>query len=70
MPFIMDKEQIEKWLDPDLKNEDILHYIKPYDKEKMKAHSISRKFNYFQKEGTNVAEICERVEYPANAFIK
>jgi putative SOS response-associated peptidase YedK len=64
MPFILDKSEIHRWLDPGLKKEDILHFIKPYDENKMKAHTISRKFNQFQKGETNVADICERVDYP------
>jgi putative SOS response-associated peptidase YedK len=63
MPFILDKSQIQRWLDPGLEKDGILNAIKPYDENKMKAHTISKKFNQFQKGGTNVADICEKVEY-------
>jgi putative SOS response-associated peptidase YedK len=64
MPFILKKSQIHRWLDPGLQKDEILDAIKPYDDNKMKAHTISRKFNQFQKGQTNVADICDKVQYP------
>jgi putative SOS response-associated peptidase YedK len=63
MPFILDKSEIHRSLDPVIQKDDILNAIKPYDENKMNAHTISRKFNQFQKGETNVADICDRVEY-------
>lgn len=63
MPFILDKSQIQTWLS-DLKQEQITGIIRPFDETKMKAHSITRDFNYFQKGITNVPEISDFVDYP------
>ena len=64
MPFILEKSQISAWLSPDLNQGQVTAMIRPFDESKMKAHSISRKFNYFQKETTNIPEICDFVDYP------
>jgi putative SOS response-associated peptidase YedK len=64
MPFILHKNDMERWLDPGFKRDDIQNIIKPFDENKMKAHSINMRFNKFQKGDTNVADICEKVEYP------
>jgi putative SOS response-associated peptidase YedK len=49
MPFILDTSEIHRWLDPCLQKDDILHAIKPYDENKMKAHTISRSLTSFKR---------------------
>jgi putative SOS response-associated peptidase YedK len=50
MPFILNKGEIDRWLDPGVTKDDILHLIKPYYENKMKAHTISRSLTNFKRE--------------------
>jgi len=63
MPLILTMEDAHTWMKPSLSPDEIKTLIKPYDENRMKAHSISRKASN-AKEFRNYSEIQNPVDYP------
>ncbi|MDD4971321.1 MAG: SOS response-associated peptidase [Paludibacter sp.] len=63
MPLILTQEDEMKWLDPDLKTEQIKDLIKPFPESKMTAYTISRNANN-ARNNRDVPGIQDRVDYP------
>jgi len=63
MPLILSPEDEMKWLDPDLKTEQIKELIKPFPETKMTAYTISRDANN-SRYNRDIPEIRNRVLYP------
>ncbi|MEJ7737414.1 MAG: SOS response-associated peptidase family protein [Chitinophagaceae bacterium] len=64
MPLMFHSSQVNNWLSRSLTREEVTSMIRPYDENRIKAHSITKKFNHFQKETTNIPEISDYVDYP------
>jgi putative SOS response-associated peptidase YedK len=62
MPLIIEKNDEEKWLDPDLTHEQIRSLIRPYDEKDMYAYTVDRKAGNSRLE-RNVPETIEPVVY-------
>lgn len=62
MPFILHKDDIAVWIDPETKPEIVSQLMKPFDETQMSAHSISKEASYVNKD-RNYPEIKEAVEY-------
>ena len=62
MPLILSPEDVMKWLDPDLKPEDIKKLIKPFPDSKLEAYTISRNAGN-TRINRDVPEMMERVDY-------
>jgi putative SOS response-associated peptidase YedK len=63
MPLIMGIEDAQSWLQPGLSQEEIKSLMKPYDENRMKAHTISRTASN-AKEFRNFPEIMNPFIYP------
>jgi putative SOS response-associated peptidase YedK len=63
MPLILTIEDAHTWMKPGLSQKEIKTLIKPFDENRMKAHTISRKASN-AKEFRNYPEIQYQVEYP------
>lgn len=62
MPFILNKEDIAAWINPESSLETINRLMKPYDDAQMTAHTISKDASYTNR-NRNYAEIKDVVEY-------
>lgn len=63
MPLILSSEDEMKWLDPDLKTEQIKELIKPFPDKEMTAYTISRVANS-TRNNRDFPEIIKPVFYP------
>lgn len=63
MPLILSPSDQTKWLDSELKPQQINELIKPFPESDMTAYTISRRANN-ARNNRNVPEILEKVEYP------
>jgi len=63
MPLILSPEDEMKWLDPDLKTEQIKELIKPFPESKMTAYTISRAANN-ARNNRDIPKILNPVYYP------
>ena len=63
MPLILTIEDAHTWMNPGLSQDEIKNLIKPYDENRMKAHTISRKASN-AKEIRNFPEIQDPFNYP------
>jgi putative SOS response-associated peptidase YedK len=63
MPLILPRENEIKWIDPDLKKEEIQSLIVPLDKKLMTSHTVSTNANS-SRNNRNVSEIMNEVIYP------
>jgi putative SOS response-associated peptidase YedK len=62
MPLIFDKQNMMKWLDPNLNQEQITQMMTPFDESKMEAYSISKLITS-RTESSNQAKVKEPFEY-------
>ncbi len=69
MPLILTPSDQIKWLDSELKPQQINELIKPFPESDMTAYTISRRANN-AKNNRNVPEILEKVEYPGLDWIR
>lgn len=63
MPLLLSKDDELKWLDTGTSADLLNKLMKPYDDNKMKAHTISRLITS-KKERRNVKEVIEEFNYP------
>lgn len=54
MPIILEKEDEDRWLDPNLSDEEIKGLMKPYPAEKMTAYPVSKTFRSMNPKDKNV----------------
>ena len=62
MPLILEREDIDNWLDVNLPEEEIKKLLKQYPSEKMEAYTISKRITS-RSENPNAPETLERFEY-------
>ncbi len=63
MPLILDLDDSYKWIDKKLNLQEVKNLIKPYESNKMSAHTISKTANYARM-NRNLPEIMNEVIYP------
>ncbi|MEI8271512.1 MAG: SOS response-associated peptidase [Paludibacter sp.] len=63
MPLILSTNEAQQWLTPDLRSEQIMQLMKPFDERLMKAHSISRIASK-SLANRNIPDIWLPVDYP------
>ncbi len=63
MPLILSDEVAGKWLDPSLKQNELLGLMKPYPEAQMQAHTISKLITS-RTQSSNVPEVIQPFEYP------
>lgn len=63
MPLIFDKDSMLDWINPNLTPEQIKDLMKPFEEEKMQAHTISRLITS-RTERTDVPEVKKEFMYP------
>ncbi len=63
MPVILEKQYEDIWLKDELKDEEIIKYLKPYPDEKMEAYTISRLITSRNKD-KNIPDIIKPYDYP------
>jgi len=66
MPLILEKEVENHWIDPNLKQDELINLIKPFDERFMEAYTISKLINANPKE--NNQDIQKPYEYPELAM--
>lgn len=62
MPFILNKDDIAIWIDPETPKDTINQMMKPFNETHMNAHTISRDASYASKD-RNYPEIKDAVDY-------
>ena len=63
MPLILGQNEREEWIRSDLKENDIVELMKPFDENKMDAFTISRRITS-RTENPNSEEVLNKVVYP------
>ncbi len=66
MPLILAEENEKEWINPNLKNDELINLIKPFNDEFMDAYTISRFINKSEK--NHYEEIQKPFEYPELAM--
>lgn len=67
MPVLLPAESWQQWLQPQLKQEEILDLLRPCTDEIMEGYPISKRITTRGLD-TNVPEVTERIDYPELAF--
>lgn len=62
MPLIFDKQDMMKWIEPNLNKEQITDLMKPFDENKMEAYTISKLITS-RTDNPNQAKVKEPFEY-------
>jgi putative SOS response-associated peptidase YedK len=63
MPLIFDKDSMLDWIKPKLEQEEIRSLMKPFDENKMMAHTISKLISS-KTDNPNVPEVKQEFLYP------
>lgn len=66
MPLIIDRNKEEKWINPNLNEDEIKYIMKPFNEIEMEAHTISKLITQ-RGVSNNVPEVMESFNYPEMA---